>query len=235
METTRRWLRIAAERVKGTFGTANVLAESAILTLDIGGSTRYLASIEDGQEAAMLLENLIDRLCKCVLKSGGSVMSYTGDGFIAIFETRHFSENHRATASAAYEAAKGALDELQKWQADSAKSGGQKLTGRAALHWGSVYIPSSGELYNQVLGVDVVIATRLCDWLSHIIEEAVPPGERQSLLGATEDFAKRHEASEWRYWGEPPFKGVGAKVEVSLAVRPSDPADLALSEGIPTN
>ncbi len=216
--TVRRWLRLVAKNAKKHRGEEHQLIEGALLVADIGNSTQHLLQRGRSKQrrttstlaGCQRLEKHVDELCHKTLGKGGSVMSFTGDGFIALFEERQF-EDPRSAAEAAREAAKMIAKDV---------TGLPKLTARIALHWGKVYIPTSGRLANQIIGPDVVYATRTCDWLAKTVEAGQPPDRRAALLGATVDFIRKLSGpkipeqrqsgprvltipKEWTSWGRP--------------------------------
>ncbi|MBN2309910.1 MAG: TIM barrel protein [Candidatus Hydrogenedentes bacterium] len=220
--TTRRWLQIAADERAGVrqAKAPKGLIPGALLVVDIGNSTKKhfekkRITVDDCRQ----LEQLIAKACSCVHELGGSVMSFTGDGFIALFEESQFSSPEEA-ARRAKEAAKEICRQVHPRR--PRKEEGGDLTVRAALHWGKAYIPTSGRLRDQVIGRDVVCATRLCDWLSHQIEPAVPEVVRGTLIGATNHFRSRDKLRDkpddkpWTRWGEQEFKGLGRGFELYL-------------------
>ena len=129
-----------------------------------------------------------------------------------MFEDLHFSGSQDA-ASSALVATQAVCSKVFDF-ADAGVEPEKQLTVRAALHWGQAYIPSSGRLRDQILGSDVVIGTRLCDWL-HVIEEARPVRERGIAVAATKafyDLLPKTEKRNWTKWGDKDFKGLSEKV-----------------------
>ena len=187
----------------------------ALLVVDLGSSTREL------QQPAKL-ERVVRSLCELVLNRGGSVMSFTGDGCIALFEKRHFLSEREMTNSALEVA-------LELFHEVESITGSQEVTVRAALHYGMTYIPTSGQLRDQIIGRNVVCATRLCDWLGKVIEPGQWKSERKTLIAATGDFLKatgvRVPSADpgnfhtqvscdisvtkiWKFWGRERLKGM---------------------------
>src|SRR6266446_5662912 len=101
------------------------------------------------------------------------MLSFTGEGVIALFDHTHYFTESKAAAEALHAAEKirDRIFELVKTAPASADIRG--ITLRAGLHFGKVFVPSSGHLRQQAIGRDVVITTRLCDWISKTIEPAV--------------------------------------------------------------
>lgn len=204
---TRQWLRdtcgdqaepVARRNTKGD--ALNVTC--AMMNIDLGNSTHLYS------KKPHLLEQFIRASCQIVLDKGGSVVSYTGDGFIAIFESDHFIED-RIAAENAYVAAS-----MICWYIEAVRQkDSPDLSIRASLHWGQTRIPTSGALSDQVMGEDVICTTRLCDFLGHRVEPAQPKNSRGRLLAATKGFKDRlppnvPENDHWLLWGDPEFKGL---------------------------
>lgn len=229
IQMTRQWLKECSSKMKLKSQSLTEI-EGALLVIDLGNSTRFYAEKPD--ELNMLVRNL----CLMVLGQGGSVMSYTGDGFIALFEKMHFKDD-------VLTAAKAMLSAHEVCQFVQAKARAT-VTVRAGLHWGNVFVPTSGPLRDQVMGEAVVQTARLCDWLGHVIEPAQWSDLRKILIGATDEFVNRtgqqvisHASSEgtpvryvafpaieqmprrqWREWGKQSFKGLKDTHSIYLMV-----------------
>jgi hypothetical protein len=169
--------------------------EVAILVMDLGNSTEefYRAAwhptpSEDSmaekekarqqraarRESALALHYVLDQVCAAIRRSGGSVMSFAGDGVFALYENRLLpgAAAHAAqtTAWELSRVVKGALDECRA-RFDSFDRE-VFLTLRCALHWGECYIPTTGTLTDKAVSPDMVCAARLCNWLSGTVEPA---------------------------------------------------------------
>lgn len=215
----RRWLRHAAEDIHfpptGPVGQAR-LSEGAIVVFDIGNSTERLTAKGDLYEGAHLLEVLVDRLCRRIHSQRGATWSFTGDGLIAHFDVDHFLGNHGATAVAAYETCKALANETQSFitsQPNVDLKGALSI--RFGLHWGSIYVPTAGTLRFEAFGKDVVIACRSCDFVSKILEPALPRAEQEKKCqgAATQSFKIKLDSASatdgLTLWGEQLLKGVG--------------------------
>ena len=206
----RRWLEVLTEEdskpcvVSGQKNVAEVVT-GAILVADLGNSTStYLASSKESVvDSGAEFEALLREVCSIVHGVGGSVMSFTGDGVIAFFDAAHFLRNDgdRTAAARAARAIAKAVQEM-------IKTDGIQLTVRIAMHYGMISVPTSGELRDQAIGHDVVLGTRLCDWLSKTVEPACPERSRGVLIGATEVFVAPDCMREgYRRFGKVTFKG----------------------------
>lgn len=227
MSTTRRWLNACAKPTADAAapapGGGNRRVTGALLVVDLGNSTEVLVGTKDDQ--AMGLEHFVGDLCREILNLGGSVMSFTGDGFIALFEARDFGSDREAAEKAA-EAAQGAGKILRQKAGDA--SG---LTYRAALHWGDAFVPNTGPLRDQILGKNVVCAARLCSLISQI-EQGTPKRQRGAYCAATGQFievlnAAEQQDSKWLEWGDETFKGLNEPYTIHYAVEHADDAALS--------
>ncbi|MBM3334930.1 hypothetical protein FJY63_09745 [Candidatus Sumerlaeota bacterium] len=217
IQTTRRWLcELAQDRpdskdgpiAAGPSDRSKEAVTGSLLVVDIGNSTEYLLGQKGPVEGGVELERKLSQLCSTVLAEGGAVFSYTGDGLIALFDQSEF-ENPSEAATRALRAAKAICDTI-------APQISGPLTARASLHWGKAYVPSVGRLADQIIGREVVCATRLCDWLAKVIEPSVPPDSRHSLIAATCSFMRimpTADQEQFVRWGEADLKGIG-KVEI---------------------
>jgi sugar phosphate isomerase/epimerase len=178
------------------------LCSGAVLVVDLGNSTKeFFGGSDAATTACGRIEKAIGSICKTVQRHCGSAYSYTGDGVIAFFNEDDFVSGDIA-AKACVNAARGIVETTNAGAADG-------VTIRVALHWGVVYIPSYGPLGNQIIGRDVVVASRLCDWLGKTIEPAISEQERDFLIGWTGAF--EHELSDpslGKLWGTVEFKGL---------------------------
>ena len=201
ISTVRRWLLHTAKTLSLPVpdplpGTA--CAEGVILSLDIGNSTKYITSKGDG-----FLKTTIEGLCEIIHKYGGSVMTFTGDGFIALFERPQFIKPE----DAAYNALLSAVALCAKITADYPDD---EVTSRIALHWGKTSIPPAGRLLGEVIGIEVARTVRLCQWLSNTLEPALPQKQRGRLIGVTDSFFQKMANTDQersRLWGKIDLKG----------------------------
>jgi hypothetical protein len=77
----------------------------------------------------------------------------------------------------------------------------------------------AGRLRYQVLGRNVVVAARLCDWIGKIMEGSIPARHAGTVVAATEAFYKKLPADVQRTfteWGEADFKGFEEKTKIFL-------------------
>jgi class 3 adenylate cyclase len=221
---TRRWLRLACERQLRACSAEDLatyrqelkrkeLSRSYLLAVDVGNSTAVLQRVD-------ALQPLIEEMCRRVLKHGGAVMSYTGDGLIAAFEERRHRDG-KELALTLLETAKDLCKALAK-EYRQGDQGAKGATVRAAVHWSEqgVRVPASGPLSGQVMGPDVVCVTRLCDWVKENPERGTPPKKRArtpGVVAASEhyiqrltEFVGRTEVDRyWADWGRHELRGLG--------------------------
>ncbi|MGC4043399.1 MAG: hypothetical protein QM758_06310 [Armatimonas sp.] len=192
--TVRRWLASVAE-TSDSVTTEPPPLEGALLVVDLGHSTENLLSKGSKREGANRLRDLMDQICTSMRKQGGTVLSFTGDGFIGLFEKCYFPEH---TASHAWRITQKLAQELQQaLRADSPQSQSPPdISLRCALHWGEAYVPNAGSLREQVLGLDVVCTARVCDVLSTRIESALPNLQNRTTYAVTGQFFRRLQAEE---------------------------------------
>lgn len=211
IQLTRQWLRECGQTQQGKAVSSPIKPEGALLVIDLGNSTQEFAKTPEQ------LDNLVQALCKIVLAHGGSVMSYTGDGFIALFEKNHFKDDATAARNA-LDAALQVCRYVQEFLEND-------ITIRAALHWGeAIYIPTSGPLRDQIMGAAVICTARLCDWLGHVVEPAEWKDERKTLIGVTQTFFQQVEdhaieGHKWRYWGDKDFKGLSEPSDIYRLIK----------------
>ena len=225
---TSRWVSQCASSLPANedhVSVSNSICKGAILTLDIGQSTSTFfgdAQLEISNpdveaKSCMRLEATIATLCEEVHRHTGAVMSFTGDGFIAFFDSRHFETSHEAARSALNTAVEclsslGALEEA--------------LIGRAAIDWGSVYVPRSGKLKDQIIGTAVVRTVRVCDWLSHEYEKELPPEDKGKYIATTKFFEEALNGLQNDDWEEKSITGRGITDSITILVRRSDTIQL---------
>ena len=209
VNTTRRWLQQVNRETYG-FSPVKRRAQSltpadmktgALLVVDVGKSTDVFFG-KDPLGGCLKLQQAIEALCRAVQRAAGSVMSFTGDGFIALFEEAHFS-----SAESALQTALGVAYRVSTTISQIPEMKG--LTGRAALHWGEAYIPASGQLRDQIIGIDVVCAARVCHWL-HDVEEGIEDKNLGSLVAVTDIVHKMlpEDIKGWQVYHNKQLPGV---------------------------
>ncbi len=249
---TRQWLREAREQMckerytpkrrRSNLQHPRTEVSAALLVVDIGNSTSAVLTKQDGKSDPENLERFVAELCKVVHECGGSVLSFTGDGFVAVFEVMQFASDRDAAESAmlaAQEVCRRGVNQGEKSNSRRKQDRRRLVTVRAALHFGMVYVPPTGELREQAIGEHVVRTARICDWLGHTIEPSVAPRDRQALIAATGglfdrlpnsihvltsrgksvEFEKKN-PSLWKLWGEVDCKGLTPENRVYIWKQP---------------
>ncbi|MCB1236458.1 MAG: hypothetical protein KDM91_15430, partial [Verrucomicrobiae bacterium] len=132
--------------------------EGCILTLDIGNSTKGIL-FEGGNEGAVSrLQNLIESGVELVFRNQGEIVSFGGDGFIALFEKKRFDRENRVAENTF-----NAIRCLRDWWIEIRKEKAPGLQLRIGVHFGNVSILSTNRLRGQALSLDLVTSVRLCD------------------------------------------------------------------------
>ena len=165
------------------------------MVVDLGNSTALHFGSDDSR-SEVKLERLISSLAHTVQLHRGSVLSFTGDGFIALFEEELWSHDAERCAREALDSAVEIASQVHvhavngslEPAAGSDSAAGHDLTVRVALHYGRAWIPQSGPLREEIIGQDVVCASRLCAWLGSTIEPASPPQLCDATIGITGRF-----------------------------------------------
>jgi class 3 adenylate cyclase len=213
-------------------GINNDTHEGAILVVDIGNSTEEILGRFDHDEGCWSLKQIIESLCNAVYEKYGSVMSFTGDGFIAFFDHHQLRELAAPKALNTAMVAAAVLEERLEYLIDvfhevrklERKSGlprkpllMPRLTIRSALHWGKAYFPTKGHLSQQILSRDVVRAARVCDFLGqkvekHLLKNNATNEPTPLVTGITSHFLDclpEEEKPHWPYLETISMKGIG--------------------------
>lgn len=166
--TLARWMQKSSDALTSAHASCEFAddVEGFILTIDLGNSSDYSLSQrgenhEDDEKSkleagARDLASMIEFLMTRIYRAGGIIVSFGGDGFIAIFETAGYSPKRKA------EEAERVLTEITDlchgW-----KPKRYEITLRIALHYGVTWLLCSGPLRNQALSQDLVTCVRLCE------------------------------------------------------------------------
>jgi class 3 adenylate cyclase len=251
VHVTRRWLRRvyidgrSQDSLAQPLGSEGKMHRGALLTFDLGNSTGTVfgragdgAGTVEGPPSARwnshVMETLVTHLCDCVHAADGAVMSFTGDGLIALFAHGPAPASNALRAVADAELGLGGVlaslaagqPRQREHNLPSQHLGDATLTLRAALHWGEAYVPVTGKLQDQMLGADVVLVTRLCDFLAKVVEPYVASEAPPAVVGQTGEYAAclaeetrtdpgalAEPASSWEWvdLGDREFKGLPGK------------------------
>lgn len=191
---------LAGERVvRGTIKRGAGLSIRAIVWSSDMRDFSGLSEQQDNRVVADMLNSYFSVLADAVIRNGGDVLKFVGDGMLAVFPLGEFC-SPEAAALAAAKAAREAVEELETLNRDMRQQAQWRaLQTGIGLHLGDVFfgnIGSAKRLDFTVIGEAVNIATRvegLCKPLKRDIllsapvavllgEEAEPMGA-QSLKG----------------------------------------------------
>ncbi|MEO0379893.1 MAG: adenylate/guanylate cyclase domain-containing protein, partial [Pseudomonadota bacterium] len=134
-------------------------AQLAVLFLDMRGFTART----DGQlpyDVVFLLNRFFDEIVPPILKAGGTIDKYMGDGLMAVFET----DTPRASALAAIQAVEGIGHALEAFNETLKKEGGAPVAIGIGVHLGNVVlgeIGAAGQAPRTLIGDTVNTASRL--------------------------------------------------------------------------
>ena len=169
IDVTRRWMEAAMpEEPANAPDVGPAGFDGAIVVIDIVKSTERFFGPESPVAMGVAdLDRAIVSMCKEVHRKRGAVVSFRGDGLVAVFNTKHYAGNPQATTQAAYDCCLSLLE-------DEAMAIGLRFS----LHYGTLYRPASAQLRYQILGPAIVAACMLCDC------KELSSGE--SVIGASE-------------------------------------------------
>ena len=132
----------------------------AVMFADVVGFTRLAESLEPEATVAVL-RGLHRRLEKAVFDHGGTLDKFLGDGAMATFGTPRTGPRDAANA---LDAARAALDAVDRWNAKRAARGAKSVRLSVGLHYGSVVLGDLGSdrrLEYAVIGDTVNVAARI--------------------------------------------------------------------------
>jgi class 3 adenylate cyclase len=147
---------------RGERGGSHLLSEEcecSILFLDVANFTTLSENLSPVWLFKFINE-LLDRLSKCVFENEGSLIRYTGDGLIALFGRPIVREDHAILAS---EAALKMQEELEALNRMRQKQGEPTVTIRLGINTGTMMVGLLGgnQRYDySVLGNEVNVAAR---------------------------------------------------------------------------
>lgn len=163
---TQAWLRsLAPEADEHDF------AEGVLMAVDITKSTKVLAfegNPDKLKQGAKRIDLAVSAICRRIQRHRGSVYSFTGDGVVALFDSRHFHSREECVSEAtkAADSLRNAMKESIQKSDEWRRIEENNLWLRVSLFWGSAVIPEVGSLRCQILGCGVIIACRMlnaCD------------------------------------------------------------------------
>ena len=192
--------QMAGERVvRGTIKRGTGISIRAIVWSSDMRDFSGLSEKNDNRVVADVLNGYFSVLADAVIRNGGDVLKFVGDGLLAVFPLTEF-ENPECAAIAASKAAREAVADLDRLNQEMSKQPSWRaLQTGIGLHLGEVFfgnIGSSKRLDFTVIGDAVNIATRiegLCKTLNRdvllsssvatLLEDQAQPMGSQSLKG----------------------------------------------------
>ncbi|MEP1209231.1 MAG: adenylate/guanylate cyclase domain-containing protein [Rhizobiaceae bacterium] len=157
--------QMAGERVvRGTIKRGSGISIRAIVWSSDMRDFSGLSEQNENRVVADVLNNYFSALADAVIRNGGDVLKFVGDGLLAVFPLAEF-DSPESAAIAASKAAREAVAELDKLNHDMGKQvSWRALQTGIGLHLGDVFfgnIGSSRRLDFTVIGDAVNIATRI--------------------------------------------------------------------------
>lgn len=179
---------------------------AAIVMGDIRGSTQMAEDL--GRQAYIdALNTFFDNVASAFSDAGGEILSFIGDGFLAIFPCNTNTKAERTRAcQAANQAAFVATAQMRAANAERVANGDNEIHYGLGLHIGNVMYGNVGledRLTFSAFGSAVNEAARL---------EALTKQFGSHII-ASDEFRSRCEG-EWQSFGQQKMRGVGHEVEI---------------------
>jgi adenylate cyclase len=179
---------------------------AAIVMGDIRGSTQLAETL--GRQGYIDTLNLFfDNVASAFSDAGGEILSFVGDGFLAIFPCNSNTRNERTRAcQTASHAAFVATARMRAANAERVKNGDDEIHYGLGLHIGNVMFGNVGladRLTFSAFGAAVNEAARL-ESLTKVFD---------SHIIASDEFRDRCEG-EWRSFGKQVLRGVEEEMEI---------------------
>jgi len=179
---------------------------AAIVMGDIRGSTQMAENL--GRQGYIdALNTFFDNVASPFSDAGGEILSFIGDGFLAIFPCNSNTKDERTRACrAASQAAFVATRQMRAANSERRTSGLEEINYGLGMHIGNVMFGNVGledRLTFSAFGAAVNEAARL---------EALTK-EFDSHIIASNEFRMRCEG-EWQSFGEQKLRGIGNAIEI---------------------
>ncbi len=179
--------------------------KAAIVVADMRNSTRLAEEV--GREAYIgTLNTFFDNTASAFAEAGGEILSFVGDGFLAIFPCGDSPRERKEACQKAYSAAIAATQWMAEANRERAAAGEATIGYGIGLHIGNVMFGNVGlidRLAFSVFGAAVNEATRL-EALTKVYETPIV---------ASEEFRSRCEGT-WDELGVEMLRGVNHPVNV---------------------
>lgn len=184
--------------------------KAAIVVGDMRNST--MLAEELGREAYIeSLNAFFDNVAGAFADAGGEILSFMGDGFLAIFPSGETPASRKEACKTAHAAAVTAVQRMEMANAQRTKDGLTELGYGMGLHIGNVKFGNVGledRLAFSVFGAAVNEASRL---------ESLTKVHKVPIV-ASEDFRNRCDGV-WEEMGSEPLRGVQHKINVFAPCR----------------
>jgi len=179
--------REAGERVvSGTIKRGSGLPIRAIVWSSDMRDFSRLSERRDSRAVADMLNSYFSVLAEAVIRHGGDVLKFVGDGMLAVFPLSDFASSQRA-AQAAAAAAREAVEDLEALNREMAQTEDWKtLKTGIGLHLGEVFFGNIGaakRLDFTVIGEAVNIASRVEGLCKPLKREVLMSSPVADLLG----------------------------------------------------
>ncbi|NRB31795.1 MAG: adenylate/guanylate cyclase domain-containing protein [Rhizobiaceae bacterium] len=179
--------RAAGKRVvTGTVKRGSGLSISAIVWSSDMRNFSKLSEHYDNQTMVDVLNRYFSVLAESVIRHGGDVLKFMGDGMLAVFPIADFASAN-AAAHAAANAAEGAVQDLERLNQEKTNvADWRPLKTGIGLHLGNVFfgnIGSTGRLDFTVVGEAVNLASRIEGFCKTLERDVLMSASVASLLG----------------------------------------------------
>lgn len=179
---------------------------AAIIMADIRNST-VMAETLGRQGYISALNLFFDNVGSAFVDSGGEILSFVGDGFLAVFPCGRNKADSTKACERAYGAAREALTRMAAANADRVASGEEKIDFGIGLHIGNVMFGNVGledRLAFSAFGATVNEASRL---------ESLTKKYRTPVV-ASGDFKYYSDDDEWTELGKETLRGINEPLTV---------------------
>jgi adenylate cyclase len=185
--------------------------KAAIVIADMRNST--ILAEELGREAYIsTLNSFFDGVANAFTDTGGEILSFVGDGFLAIYPSGETPRMRRDACRAAHQGALMAEARMREMNAKRREDGAREIGYGVGLHIGNVMFGNVGlpaRLAFSVFGAAVNEATRI---------EALTKTHKTPII-ASEEFRNRCEG-EWIELGSATLRGLSRPVKLFSPVLP---------------
>ncbi len=196
--------------------------EAAIWYSDLRGST-MMADTLPSQDYIDALNAYFDATGGAVVEAGGEILSFIGDGLLAIFPAKQNTKGAMKSCGRAIEAARNSFKRMSDINAERTESGRDELAYGIALHRGEVMFGNVGvpeRLTFSAFGSAVNEVVRL---------ESLTSQLKEPLLVSSHFADATCEKSQWRPIGEFGLRGVQRDMSVFAPLNAEVPEEAAVA------